>query len=101
MNNLCTLCGETLVEGKCPTNHGIKKMCLNCADCDNNDGGELVCTNETHKKDAIEKAKAALNGFSLKNIEIDPLPLKNPSKTCKLWAMDEDVVNNELKNLLN
>lgn len=105
----CNLCGEKLGEdGKCPNNHVFKKMCLNCAclGSTENDGesgkAALVCLSEENKKEAMEKMLTILKenggGYSVKNLEIEPVPLKKPELKCKRWSLSE-AAREEVLNL--
>ena len=97
MSELCKFCGEPLnEEGLCPNEHVFKKMCLNCTSCGKNEDGELVCKNEANLKSAFDKIMAAVKdaaqAYSVKNLEIAPLPLKKPTNKCGLWELSADVI---------
>lgn len=95
VGNYCSLCGQEFVDGKCPTNHHFKQMCLNCEYCkwENN---ELVCCNEENALNAIEKmkdaAKKVVGSYDIINLEVKPLPLKKPELKCSQWALSEDMI---------
>jgi hypothetical protein len=104
----CKFCGEKLnAEGKCPNNHEFKKMCINCAfigetEPDAESGKKsLVCMNEDNKKAALSKMmdaiKEAGGGYSVKTLEIEPVPLKKPNLKCARWELSEDVKNAALE----
>ena len=81
--NLCPYCGLEMVDGECPNGHRNKKMCLNCAHCQINDDGDLVCKNEENLSDAVEKAKEAIEGINgykfVGELKMEPIPLKKPT----------------------
>lgn len=86
MAKLCILTGEEA----CPV---FKKMCLNCEFSSTEDEENFVCNNEENKAAAIEKIKAALpDSYELANIELQPRPLKSPTKKCGKWALDKKSV---------
>lgn len=88
-DNLCFFCGAELVDGKCPNaaSH-IVKMCINCEFCGLDNDSNRVCYNAENMENAIEKVKAALpSGYDFVNLELKPLPLKEPTKKCKKWAI--------------
>lgn len=98
MSEFCKFCGEPLnEEGLCPNGHVFKKMCLNCTSCGKNEDNELVCKNEANLKSAFDKIMAAVQGasqaYSVKNLEIAPLPLKKPTNKCGLWELNNEVLN--------
>ena len=97
MSEFCKFCGEPLNEdGQCPKGHVFKKMCLNCTSCDKNEEGKLVCKNETNLKSAFDKIMEAVKGaaqsYTVKNLEIAPLPLKTPVNKCGLWELNPEIV---------
>ena len=96
MAKYCIICGEPLnEEGHCPNGHEFKKMCLNCRFCGRLDKNtdELVCLNEDNKKAAMDKMLELLSkeggGYSVKKLEIEPVPLKKPSLKCGKWEVDK------------
>lgn len=108
MKNLCLLCGAELNEnGVCPADHQIKKMCLNCVSCLNNeqDSEEMsigrYCVNEENMNDTIKKMSEQLGGYTIKNIELNPLPLKKPTVKCPRWTMNEVTVEETIKTIFN
>jgi len=91
MDKLCVFCGEPLNEdGVCENIHSFKKMCLNCQFCDG-----MYCQNEDNKQKALEKMLETLKkesgGYSVKTLEIEPLPLKKPALKCSNWALSENI----------
>lgn len=105
----CKFCGEPLNEkGLCPNNHEFKKMCVNCAflgetEPDEDSGKRtLVCTNEENKRTALNKMMKLLEenggGYSVKVLEIEPVPLKAVTKKCGKWELSKSV-ELELTNL--
>lgn len=104
----CIYCGEKLgKDGNCPNNHKLKKMCLNCeflgeTEEDPETGKKsLICTNEENKKYAMDRMMKMLEenggGYSVKVLEIEPVPLKTETKKCGKWrlsrAIEEQLVN--------
>lgn len=82
MSEFCIICGNELVEGKCPNTHGVKKMCLNCMWSQRHEDG-YVCINQAVLKPAYDKMLAALpEGFEIDVIQLKPMALKNPCKKC-------------------
>jgi hypothetical protein len=97
----CKFCGEKLNEdGQCPNNHDFKKMCINCAFIGETESDEktgkkaLVCMNEDNKKAALAKMMDLINeaggGYSVKTLEIEPVPLKKPNLKCMRWALSDE-----------
>ena len=94
IENYCVLCGSTKVDGICPNQHTFKKMCLNCAFLGPNEEGKPLCLNETNMKNVLDKMHAALSefgGYNVTRLEVEPVPLKNPTKKCGEWALSEEV----------
>lgn len=96
MSEFCKFCGEPLQEGVCRNKHTYKKMCLNCEYCGKNEDGELVCKNEENLKSAFDKIMAAVSGvtqsYSVKNLVIEPIPLKKPTAKCGSWRLSDAVL---------
>ena len=94
--NLCPYCGLEMADGECPNGHRTKKMCLNCAHCQINDDGDLVCKNEENLSDAVEKAKEAIEGINgykfVGELKMEPIPLKKPTTKCKRWELSEEML---------
>ena len=71
-------------------------MCLNCAHCQINDDGDLVCKNEENLSDAVEKAKEAIEGINgykfVGELKMEPIPLKKPTAKCKRWELSEEML---------
>lgn len=93
MANYCKLTGVDLEKEECP----IKKMCLNCKFCIENEDGTFACKNENVLNIAKEKIMAAVpDGYEIENISLKPMALKNPIKKCPNYDTNIDVINNEL-----
>lgn len=89
MVNNCTICGAELVDGKCPSVHAVKPMCLNCIYVTDT-GSEYRCVNEDVLEGAKQKMLAALpEGYEIETLEIKPMLLKNPCKKCGKYTMDK------------
>ena len=97
----CKFCGAQLdEEGKCPNDHSFKKMCINCEFCGESEPDEetgkknLVCLNEENKAAALDKMLNLLKenggGYSVKALEIEPVPLKKVTLKCGKWSLSED-----------
>ena len=97
----CILCGADLVNGVCPNlAQHIKPMCLNCIYKSNNEKGEDICDNEENKQDAKEKILASVPaGYELSSFELKALPLKDCTKKCKKWAINDELVGNTIKEM--
>lgn len=90
----CVLCGEELNEnGICPnSNQHFKPMCLNCEFCQEHEE-HCVCLNEENREDAVNKIKASFEGgYEIKEITLEPLPLKEPTKKCKRHSVNQNSV---------
>lgn len=100
MNDFCKICGTEKVNGVCPNAEShLKKMCLNCESCVN-ETDTAFCNNPDNLNDAVEKIKQNIpSGYSLENIELKPLPLKDPTKKCKRWKLNVQSVLNEFEKL--
>lgn len=104
--NRCIFCGELLnEEGKCPNAaQHLKPMCINCMHMgvDNIDGSDVcVCCNEDNKNDAIQKIMSSYEGgYQITGITLKPLPLKDPTKKCKRYSLNQPVVEAALTGLL-
>ena len=96
--NRCIFCGETLTEqGVCPNMaQHYKPMCINCIHC-SVDGENCICTNEDNKADAVQKIMSSYEGgYKITNIELSPIPLKDPTKKCKRHSLASDLILNHL-----
>ena len=92
MSKFCKICGAELVDGKCPNGEHLKKMCLNCASCEESDDC-LICKNEENLANALNKVKESLpSGYEFENLTLKPIPLKDPLKKCKKWSLNEEVL---------
>lgn len=95
----CPLCGEKRDEnGLCPNNHKMKKMCLNCAHCVKGQSEDsIVCANEENRNAALNRMLEALNkentGYSVKALDIEPIPFKKPTLKCVRWQLSEAAAN--------
>ena len=100
MSNFCKICGEEKVNNVCP-NAGlhIKKMCLNCNSiCSENDN--FFCNNQENMQDAVDSLLKNLpDSYSIKSLELKPNPIKAPTKKCKRWALNKEVILEEINNL--
>ena len=96
MSEICKICGTEKIEGKCPNAElHLKKMCLNCESCDG-----MFCNNQDNLNDAVEKIKQNVPaGYSLENIELKPIALKDVTKKCKRWSLNFDIIKAEYENL--
>jgi hypothetical protein len=101
MLDRCVFCGEELIGGICPNKEQhIKPMCLNCEYCKREDG-KYYCINEDNKLDAIQKIKTSFDGgYVITNVELQPLPLKEPSRKCKRYYLNCDRIVNTLRNFV-
>ena len=97
MENICKLCGSPLDEkGVCTGVHGLKRMCLNCNFCQNEENS-FFCVNETNTKNALEKIKAMAKektGYEITNLELKPLSLKKPQMKCGNWMLADTLKTN-------
>ena len=90
MVNNCTICGAELVDGKCPSVHAVKPMCLNCIYVTDT-GNEYRCVNEDVLEGAKQKMLAALpEGYEVGEIEVKPMLLKNPCKKCGKYSLNKE-----------
>lgn len=92
--NRCIFCGEPLNEtGVCPNAaQHFKPMCLNCVNCSQSEDG-LICTNNENKNDAAQKIMQSYEGgYKITNIELSPIPLKDPTKKCKRHTLNTDAL---------
>lgn len=81
-------------DGKIPVEG--KKMCINCSFCKNG----TTCTNEENMNRAKEKVLAAVpGGYEITNLELKPLPLKDPTKKCINWSLDNELINEWIKKI--
>lgn len=93
MVNNCVICGTELVDGKCPSVHAVKPMCLNCMYLIETDENECRCVNETVLDQARKKMMEALpEGYEVENLQIKPMLLKNPCKKCGKHEMNKVLV---------
>lgn len=104
MTEKCILCGEPLENGKCPNaSTHFKKMCLNCKFCERENDNHF-CMNDENQADFINRIKMAntVQGpYEIVNVEIKPLPLKDASKKCARWTVDEELVINFVKSIVS
>ena len=81
-------------DGKIPVEG--KKMCINCSFCEHG----ITCTNEENMNRAKEKVLAAVpGGYEITNLEMKPLPLKDPTKKCINWSLDNELINEWIKKI--
>ena len=100
--NRCLFCGEILNEqGICPNMaQHYKPMCINCIHCCENEDG-CICTNEDNKNDAAQKIMSSYEGgYKITNIELIPIPLKDPTKKCKRHNMAIEAMVKQLMLLV-
>lgn len=94
MANYCKLTGIDLEKEECP----IKKMCLNCKFCIENEDGTFACRNKNVLNIAKEKIMAAVpEGYEIENISLKPMALKNPIKKCPNYEVDVDLIHDEVE----
>lgn len=95
----CMFCGELLVDGVCPNMaQHFKPMCYNCQYVSTTDD-DCLCLNEENKKDAADKIiQSYEGGYKITNIELSPIPLKDPSKKCKRHELNIDTIVQQLTN---
>lgn len=75
-------------DGKLPIEG--KKMCLNCSFCENG----ITCASEDNMNRARERVLAAVpGGYEISNLELKPLPLKDPTKKCVNWSLNNELIN--------
>jgi hypothetical protein len=94
----CIFCGENLnEEGLCPNAaQHFKSMCLNCVHCECKNE-HCICNNDENKQDAVNRIKASFDGgYEIKNITLEPLPLKDPTKKCKRHTINSELVISNL-----
>ena len=49
---------------------------------------------------AREKVLAAVpGGYEITNLEMKPLPLKDPTKKCINWSLDNELINEWIKKI--
>ena len=99
MSEICKICGSEKVEGKCPNAEThLKKMCLNCNSC-YEDNGKCQCRNEENLKDATQAfLKSVPSGYEVENLSLKPVALKDPTKKCKRWEINKNIILAELQN---
>lgn len=101
MLNKCVFCGEQLIEGVCPNiQQHIKPMCINCNFC-KEENENCFCLNEDNKLDAINKIKASFDGgYEIVGLDLNPLPLKEPTKRCKRYSLNKESIVKYLTEIL-
>lgn len=83
-------------DGKYPVEG--KKMCLNCLFCE----AGPTCVNEKNMNAAREKVLAAVpGGYEIINLELKPLPLKDPTKKCNNWQLNGELINQWINMIFN
>lgn len=101
MINKCIICGQDLNENNiCPNAElHYKPMCLNCKFCESN-SDKLICNNEENKQDAVNKIKKSFEGgYEIVDINLAPLPLKEPTRKCKRHCLNVDLLIEEIRAL--
>ena len=94
----CILCGEELNElGLCPNaSQHFKPMCLNCEYCQNLET-HCLCMNDENREDAVNRIKSSFEGgYEIKDVVLEPLPLKEPTKKCKRYRANNALILNSL-----
>ena len=106
----CVFCGTEMVNGVCPNEElHVKGMCLNCNSCwkvdnDNDDGESYVCINEENKEDALNKVMGSIQapaGYTIKSLELSPVPLKDVTKKCRRYQMNKELLMAAFKTKLD
>lgn len=70
----------------------IKKMCLNCEFC-NHVNEQYVCNNENVLESGKKKILEAVpDGFEIDVLELKPMQLKNPTKKCGNYSLNDLLV---------
>ena len=70
----------------------IKKMCLNCESCNCVDE-QYFCNNEKVLESGKKKILEAVpEGFEINVLELKPMQLKNPTKKCGNYCLNELLV---------
>ena len=98
-NKLSVFTGNLLTEGQ--QEFEFKKMCLNCTFAKKDNDGKLVCGNNENMQKAMEKVYEAIkqvNGYTVTNMVVEPVPLKKPVNKCGLWELSDEVID-QLKSL--
>lgn len=78
----------------------LKKMCLNCIDCVENEDGTFACKNE----DVLEKGKQKImesvpEGFEIESLTMKPMALKAPTKKCGNYEVNENVITEVINKI--
>ena len=92
-----------ILTGQEKTDKGLepvfKKMCLNCTTCITAEE-KYRCTNEIvmelNKKKAIESLP---EGFEVESITLKPMELKDPTKKCKNYNPNMELIETKVKEL--
>lgn len=95
MKEYCVLTGQEV------TDKGIepifKKMCLNCTTCITADD-KYRCNNanvmELNKKKVLESLP---EGFEIESITLKPMELKDPTKKCKNYNPNMELIETKVK----
>lgn len=95
MKEYCILTGQEKTEnGLEPV---FKKMCLNCTTCITADE-KYRCTNENvmelNKKKVLESLP---EGFEVESITLKPMELKDPTKKCKNYNPNIELIETKVK----
>lgn len=92
MGKLCKLTGvEIPEEGREPI---LKKMCLNCESCIENNDGTFSCNHEKVMEAGRNKIMAAVpDGFEIETLTLKPMNLKNPTKKCNNYSPDFSLIH--------
>ena len=85
-----------MVDGKCPSQHAFKRMCINCASCKATDDGKYICENtevmEKVRASMLEKMAELNPSYKVEDLKIAPAPLKKPLSKCSQWRLDDSVL---------
>jgi hypothetical protein len=95
MKEYCVLTGQEVTEkGIEPV---FKKMCLNCTTCITAED-KYRCTNEKvmdlNKKKVLESLP---EGFEVESITLKPMELKDPTKKCKNYNPNMELIETKVK----
>lgn len=96
MKEYCALTGQEITEkGIEPV---FKKMCLNCTSCIVEDE-KYRCTNENVMEVGKKKILGSLpDGYEIENLTLKPMELKDPTKKCKNYNPDMELIVSKVKS---
>lgn len=95
MKEYCILTGREITDG------GIepifRKMCLNCTTCITEEE-KYRCTNERVMEAGKKKIMESLpEGYEIESITLKPMELKDPTKKCKNYNPNIELVETKVK----